>query len=88
LGTTAPISIKGLSRTTSTTRGGNLLIITGRGFYKGAQVTIGGVVAEVKSITDEGLIVVRIPPHVAGTVNVVVTNLDTGSATYSGFRYF
>jgi hypothetical protein len=84
---TSPISIKEISRESSSTLGGGKLAISGKGFAKGATVTIGGVNAKVLSREDKSEITVRIPANSAGTVSVVVTNPDTGSATIGGFTY-
>lgn len=70
------------------TTGGTLLTLTGTGFAPGATVTIGGTAATNVIIVAPELARVVIPAHAAGTVDVVLTNDDTQSATLtSGFTY-
>jgi len=87
VGTTAPVMIKSLSATSSQVTGGKQLTVTGFGFSNAATITIGGTTATVVRRLGSTQIIVRIPPHVAGVVAVVVTNLDTGTASMDGFTY-
>jgi hypothetical protein len=86
-GTIAPITIKRLSEDSSSIRGGDKIWITGTGFATGAKVTFGGTNAVVIQITGTTNILVRVPAHPVSKVSVVVTNLDSGSATIGGFKY-
>ena len=87
VGTTAPVMIKSLSATSSQVTGGKQLTVTGFGFSNAATITIGGTTATVVRRLGSTQIILRIPPHVAGVVAVVVTNLDTGTASMDGFTY-
>lgn len=82
------------------TAGGGVAILTGSGFQAarpasegegtlaGATVSIGGVPANVTSITPT-TIQITVPPHASGTFDVLVTNPDSSSATLpNGFTYF
>ena len=67
-------------------RGGEVVVLTGSGFFTGVVVTFGGVPGTdiaVLDSTSTRLSVVT-PAHAAGTVDVVVTNADGRSATLSG----
>jgi uncharacterized repeat protein (TIGR02543 family) len=86
-GTIAPITIKRLSEDSSSIRGGDKIWITGTGFATGAKVTFGGINAVVIQIAGTTKILVRVPAHPVSKVSVVVTNLDSGSATIGGFKY-
>jgi hypothetical protein len=67
--------------------GGDTVSIQGSGFQVGAEVTLGGETASVKSL-NEGEIIVETPPHEPGAVDVAVTNPDDSVAEYSaGFTY-
>jgi hypothetical protein len=79
----APVSISGVSPAAGDSGGGTTLTVTGAGFQSGATVTMGGVNATVSSSTSTS-ITVSIPPHLAGTVDVVVTNPDGTSASDPG----
>ncbi|MEY3278790.1 MAG: hypothetical protein RLZZ426_1276, partial [Actinomycetota bacterium] len=62
------------------TAGGTTVTINGTGFKKGAVVTIGGVQCKVL-IRVPTKITCKTGAHVAGLVDVVVTNTDTGTVT-------
>jgi hypothetical protein len=71
-------------------RGGEVVVLTGSGFFSGVVVTFGGVPgtdAAVLDSTSTRLSVVT-PAHAAGTVDVVVTNGDGRSATLPGGYVF
>ena len=57
------------------------MVITGTGFLTGATVDFGGVLATVVVVSSPTTIHCDLPAHVAGWVDVTVTNLDTTSAT-------
>lgn len=68
--------------------GGTSVAITGTGFGDGATVTFGGVAATSVVVVNHKLITCVTPAHANGAVNVVVTNLDTSTATGTGaFTY-
>lgn len=62
--------------------------IYGTGFGDGATVTIGGVAATSVVVVNQLTITCTTPAHAAGAVDVVVTNLDGGTATLTnGYTY-
>ena len=86
----APIStptISSISQNKGSTKGGTRLTITGTGFDNAASVTVGGTSATIISRNGSTAITVRTPAHTKGTVSVVVTNPDTGFATFNSFTY-
>lgn len=85
--TNPPPTITSVSPTSGSQNGGTSVTISGTGFVNGATVTFGGTAATVGTITAT-TIAVTTPTHIAGTVNVVVTNPDSQSATLTnGFTY-
>jgi hypothetical protein len=61
--------------------------IRGQGFAAGATVTVAGA-AVAATLVDSGTISTVVPPHPAGSVNIVVTNPGGASATLTGgFTY-
>src|SRR5512138_2090502 len=68
--------------------GGTAVVITGKGFEAGLDVTFGGVAATAVSVDPAGEVVRCVTPaHAAGACDVVVSNPDGQSATISGFAY-
>ena len=68
--------------------GGETITVTGTGFKTGATVTIGGTAAPAVSYVSETQITFTTPAKAAGDYDIVVTNTDTGSATYiNGISY-
>ena len=68
--------------------GGDEVTITGNYFQDGATVTIGGNPATEVTVDSETQITARIPTGELGITDVVVTNPDEQSATFSrGFAY-
>jgi hypothetical protein len=68
--------------------GGDGIIIVGRGFKEGATVTFGGTPVVDLELWDSHSMYVTAPPHLAGTVDIVVTNPDAESATMqNGYTY-
>ena len=68
--------------------GGETITMTGTGFKTGATVTVGGTAAPVVSYVSETQITFTTPAKAAGDYDIVVTNTDTGSATYiNGISY-
>ncbi|MCL2726567.1 MAG: IPT/TIG domain-containing protein [Polyangiaceae bacterium] len=67
--------------------GDDLVRLVGTGFAEGVQVLFGGVPAGVISVRDEaGLRIVdaRTPPHLPGSVDVELTNLDEAGTPVPG----
>jgi hypothetical protein len=68
--------------------GGETITLTGTGFKTGATVTVGGTAAPAVSYVSETQITFTTPAKAAGDYDIVVTNADTGSATYiNGISY-
>jgi len=61
--------------------GGTAVTLTGTGFQNGATVSFGGTAAASVTFNNSTQLSVVTPAHAAGTVNVVVTNPDTGTVT-------
>jgi hypothetical protein len=67
--------------------GGSIVLVTGTGFEDGATVNFDGVPASDVVVLGETAISVRVPAHVAGTVDVSVTT-SAGTGTLArGFTY-
>ena len=68
--------------------GGETITVTGTGFKTGATVTVGGTAAPAVSYVSATQITFTTPAKAAGDYDIVVTNTDTGSATYiNGISY-
>ena len=68
--------------------GGETITVTGTGFKTGATVTVGGTAAPAVSYVSGTQITFTTPAKAAGDYDIVVTNTDTGSATYiNGISY-
>jgi large repetitive protein len=68
--------------------GGTSITISGTGFLAGATARIGGTPATSVVVVNATTITAVTPPHTAGLVDVVVTNIDTQSGTLPGsFTY-
>ncbi|HKS25605.1 MAG TPA: IPT/TIG domain-containing protein [Thermoanaerobaculia bacterium] len=68
--------------------GGQPVTINGTGFVSGATVTIGGNAATNVVFVNSTKLTAKTPAHAAGTVNVTVTNPDTGNGTLTnGYTY-
>jgi Carboxypeptidase regulatory-like domain/IPT/TIG domain/Dockerin type I domain len=68
--------------------GGSPVTINGSGFQSGATVTFGGLPATSVVFVSSVKLTAKTPAHVAGQVNVTVTNPDTTASTLTnGFRY-
>lgn len=80
-------SISAVEPNTSPTSGTILVNILGTGFQPGALVTLGGPANDVTVVSNR-LIRARVPPHPAGTVDVVVTNPGASTGILAGgFTY-
>jgi subtilisin family serine protease len=78
--TTSPPRPAGIGPNAGSTKGGTAVTISGDYFQAGAQVTIGGVAAGIRSVTRTTISAVT-QAHAVGTVSVVVTNPDGQTAT-------
>lgn len=61
------------------------ITISGSGFAVGVEVTIGGVVATVTSVTATSITVTMPPGLAPGPAAIVVTNVDLQSTVFNGF---
>jgi hypothetical protein len=85
--TIASIAYPG-SVTAADPAGGETITVTGTGFKTGATVTIGGTAAPAVSYVSATQITFTTPAKAAGDYDIVVTNTDTGSATFiNGISY-
>ena len=83
----APV-INSLSPTSGPTTGGTTVSIVGGNFQSGATVRFGNVAATGVNVTSSSNLTAVLPAHVAGPVDVVVTNTDGQIATLtSAFTY-
>ena len=81
-------TVSSITPNNGTTAGGTPVTINGSNFVSGATVSIGLVAATNVSVVNSTTINATTPAHAAGTVNVVVTNPDTQSATLvNGYTY-
>src|SRR5262249_44070168 len=62
-------------------RGGTSVTLRGSGFVSGATVTVGGSRADSVRVNSATSITFSTPPHVGGTVDVVLENPDGQTAT-------
>ncbi len=76
-------TIVSIEATSGPVRGGDVVVLTGSGFFTGVVVTFGGVPGTDVAVLDSTSTRLRVvtPAHAAGTVDVVVTNADGRSAT-------
>ena len=76
-------TIVSLDATSGPVRGGDVVVLTGSGFFTGVVVTFGGVPGTDVAVLDSTSTRLRVvtPAHAAGPVDVVVTNADGRSAT-------
>lgn len=74
-------TVSGIAPASGSTAGGTAVTITGAGFVSGATVAIGGAAATSVVVSSATTITALTGARVAGTVDVVVTNPDTGSGT-------
>jgi hypothetical protein len=75
----APPSVSGLSPTSGSTAGGNMVTITGTGFTGANAVNFGGT-GLVPTVLNDTTITVTAPAHVAGTVDVLVVHPTNGTS--------
>jgi hypothetical protein len=83
----APPTVTGVSPSLGPDSGGTTVTVSGGGFVAGTTVTFGGTAATSVTITNGTTLTAVTAAHVAGSVNVVVSNAN-GTATLSGgFTY-
>ncbi len=86
----APPAIAAIAPASGSTSGGSIVTITGTGFASGATVTFGSTAATSVSVAGPTSMTAAAPPRSAGSVDVVVANIDgqssrlTGAFTYVG----
>lgn len=81
-------TISSVSPSSGYVTGGDLITISGTNFYGSPAVTLGGTSATSVTLVNENTITAIVPAHIAGQVNVVVTNPDSQSATLTnGFTF-
>lgn len=81
-------AIPALNPAAGSISGGSSLTITGTNFLTGATVSVGGSACTPVTVVNSTTITCTTTAHIAGTVNVVVTNLDTQTTTKNnGFTY-
>ena len=81
------VSITSISPKNGSIKGGTEVTITGAGFSSAATIKVGGVTAVIIKRTGSTKITIRTPKHAKGVVLIVVTNPDTGFASFNGFTY-
>ncbi|MDP9119859.1 MAG: M12 family metallo-peptidase [Acidobacteriota bacterium] len=82
-------SISTVTPASGSTGGGTAVTIDGSNFAGGATVTLGGVAATSVNFVSSSRIVATTGAHPTGSVDVVVTNPDNGTATRSpGYFYY
>lgn len=81
-------TVTGINPASGSTAGDTLVTVSGAGFQNMASVTIGGVPATGVVINSASSITATTGAHTPGTVNVVVQNPDSQSATLTnGYTY-
>jgi phosphoesterase family protein/IPT/TIG domain-containing protein/phospholipase D-like protein len=81
-------SVSSVAPNSGPTAGGTSITISGSGFASGATVTLGGTAATNVVVSNSTTIAATTPPHVSGTVDVVVTNSNGQSgAKLNAFTY-
>jgi hypothetical protein len=80
-------TVSTFSPPTGAPTGNTTFTVTGTNFQAGATVRIGGVAATQLVVTAT-TITGRTPAHATGTVDIVVTNPDTKTATLAGGYFF
>ena len=85
---TLKFQVLSLSPSTGGVAGGTQIQILGTDFLAGAKVTVGGVACFGVQVVDANTILATVPPHAAGAVDVVVTNLSGETGTLAAaFTY-
>ena len=84
------LSIQRVNPPSASARGGVTVTLEGAGFLKkeNIKVVIGGLEAEVLDVNQDSKVLVRVPAHVEGDVDVVVSQTDEQvTRLEKGFRY-
>jgi hypothetical protein len=82
------VTVTSVSPNFGTVTGGTNVTINGTNFAAGAAVTFGGTAATNVVVVSSIKITAKTPVHVAGAVNVTVTNTDTSTGTLTnGYTY-
>ncbi|QDK41568.1 hypothetical protein DOM21_08900 [Bacteriovorax stolpii] len=83
-----PPTIASVSQNAGSLAGGNIITINGTNFFSGVIVKIGNGVCLSPVVLNSSTIQCKAPARTAGTVNVVVTNVDNQFATLlNGYTY-
>jgi hypothetical protein len=86
--TYAAPTVTSLTPSSGSMVGGSPVTIAGSGFLAGVTVTLGGAACASVSVVSSTQMTCTTGSHAAGAVNVVVTNIDTQTATRSnGYTY-
>jgi len=81
-------SVTSLSPDSGSTAGGYSVVITGTDFTGVTGVTVGGISVTATVNNDTTITILSMPPHAAGTVDVIVTDPVDGPSTETGnFTY-
>ncbi len=81
-------SVGTVAPTAGAVSGGTALTITGTGFLTGAAVTVGGSTCTTVVVVSATQITCNTPAHLAGAVDIVVTNADQQVGTLAnGYTY-
>jgi hypothetical protein len=84
-----PLTIQSLSPEDGPASGNDSVLVFGSGFKEGATLAFGGAPATEVQWWGQDMLYVGTPPHLAGAVDVVVTNPDGTSFTFEdGYTYF
>jgi hypothetical protein len=81
-----PPTVSGISPSSGRLAGGGTLTITGTNFFAGAAVEINSQACVVVTQTDTQ-ITCTLPANVAGTYDVIVTNVDAQAVNFSSYVY-
>jgi hypothetical protein len=82
-----PAIVSGLSQSTGSTGGGDVITLTGSRFLGATDLLFGSTSAPSFTVSSDGTIVATTPTHSAGTVDVTVVNSSGISATSAATRY-
>jgi len=80
---TSTLAVSGVSPSSGSTAGGNVVTITGSNFQSGATVNFGGTNSTAVTLISATQINAMTPSHTAGTVNLTVSNTGGSSASKS-----
>src|ERR1700681_833708 len=81
-------TVTSITPNSGTINGGTAMTITGTGFLAGATVSLGGTAATGVTLLSSTSMTATTPAHAAGAVDLMVTNTDAQSATFTGgYKY-